>query len=159
MDGMEGMIIKGVARDSGIVAISVLGVPDRPGVAFKLFSLLGQKGINVDVILQAVARDNRRDIVFTVVSDAEEDALELIKGHKSLFDYSDIAVDRDVSKVSIVGAGMLSHSGIASRMFGALYDAHINIKMITTSEIKISVIIDGKDADRAVEVVHDEFIK
>ena len=158
IDNMEGMIIKGVTKDTDFVAISVLEVPDEPGVAFKLFSMLGKKGINVDVIIQSVSRSDKRDIAFTVHAADEEEALEVIKEQQSVFKYTDVLVDADVAKVSIVGAGMLSHSGIASRMFGALYDAKINIKMITTSEIKISVIIDSKDADRAVEVVHADFV-
>lgn len=156
---MEGMIIKGVTKDTDFVSISVLEVPDRPGVAFKLFSLLGKKGINVDVILQSVERNEKRDIAFTIHKDDEMEALEILKESQAAFGFTDIEIDNNVAKVSIVGAGMLSHSGIASRMFGALYDAGINIKMITTSEIKISVIIDNKDTDRAVAAVHEEFVK
>lgn len=158
IDSMEGMVIKGVAQDIGKAAVSVLDVPDRPGVAFKIFSLLGQRGINVDVILQSVLRESKRDIAFTVDEEDVEETLQLLEENKPLFDFTSVAVDRDIVKVSIVGAGMLSNSGIASRMFGALYEAGINIKMITTSEIKISVIIESKDAERAVAVVHDEFV-
>lgn len=157
--GMEGMIIKGVTKDANFVSISVLEVPDRPGVAFKLFSLLGKQGINVDVILQSVSRSDKRDIAFTVPADDEDEALRIIRENQPQFEYTDVIVDHNVAKVSIVGAGMLSHPGIASRMFGALYDAQINIKMITTSEIKISVILDKDDTDRAVLAVHDEFFK
>ena len=155
---MEGMVIKGVAQGTGKAAVSVLDVPDRPGVAFKIFSLLGQNGINVDVILQSVMRDSKRDIAFTIDEEDINETLQLLEENQPLFDYSSLAVDRDIVKVSIVGAGMLSNSGIASRMFGALYEAGINIKMITTSEIKISVILESKDADNAVNVIHDEFI-
>jgi len=156
---VEGLIIKGVTKNKDFVSFSIVGAPDKPGVAFKLFSLLGKKGINVDVIVQSVDHDDKRDIAFTVHSKDKEEALAVINEHKSVLEFTDVRVDEDVAKVSIVGAGMLSHSGIASRMFGALYDAGINIKMITTSEIKISVIIDSKDADTAVKAVHDEFVK
>ncbi|MEG1984052.1 MAG: ACT domain-containing protein, partial [Oscillospiraceae bacterium] len=128
------------------------------GVAFKLFSLLGAKGINVDVILQSVARDNTRDISFTAPIADIDGVTEVLKEHERLLGANGYSIDEDVAKVSIVGAGMMSHAGVASRMFRALSDAGINIKMISTSEIKISVIVARKDADRAVEAVHDEFI-
>jgi len=139
--------------------MSVIGVPDIPGIAFKIFSVLGGKGINVDIIIQSVSRDDRRDISFTIPEEDEEDALAALRDNAAVFGFTDILIDRDVAKVSIVGAGMLSHSGIASRMFGAIFDSDINLKWITTSEIKISVIVQKRDADRAVEAVHREFVK
>ncbi len=156
---VEGMLIRGVTKDTSFVSVSVISIPDKTGSAFKLFSLLGSKGINIDVILQSVERDNTRDITFTIPEADVDKAVALLGEYKESMGISDVAVDKDVAKVSIVGSGMITHSGIASRMFGALSDSGINIKMITTSEIQISVIVDRADADRAVEAVHNEFIE
>lgn len=153
---VEGMLIKGVTKDTSYISVSVLGVHDTPGVAFKLFSMLGKKGVNVDIIIQSVARGDKRDIAFTVHADDEQTTVDALR-NQSVIDYDDVFIDRDIAKISTVGAGILSHAGIASRIFGALYNAGININMITTSEIKISVIIDRKDADRAVAAIHEEF--
>ena len=155
---VEGMLIKGVAKDNDVAVISVLGVPDVPGMSFKVFSLLAQKNINVDIILQSSGRDGNKDVVFTVPLGYAETALATLENNKKRFGGGDISVDKTCAKVSIVGAGMQSHSGVASTMFEALSNANINIKMISTSEIKISVIINENDADRAVAAIHDAFI-
>ena len=155
---VEGMLIKGVAKDNDVAVISVLGVPDVPGMSFKVFSLLAQKNINVDIILQSSGRDGNKDVVFTVPLGDAETALATLENNKKRFGGGDISVDKSCAKVSIVGAGMQSHSGVASTMFEALSNANINIKMISTSEIKISVIINENDADRAVAAIHDAFI-
>ena len=155
---VEGMLIKGVAKDNDVAVISVLGVPDVPGMSFKVFSLLAQKNINVDIILQSSGRDGNKDVVFTVPLGDAETALATLENNKKRFGGGEISVDKTCAKVSIVGAGMQSHSGVASTMFEALSNANINIKMISTSEIKISVIIDENDADRAVAAIHDAFI-
>ena len=155
---VEGMLIKGVAKDNDVAVISVLGVPDVPGMSFKVFSLLAQKNINVDIILQSSGRDGNKDVVFTVPLGDAETALATLENNKKRFGGGDISVDKTCAKVSIVGAGMQSHSGVASTMFEALSNANINIKMISTSEIKISVIIDEQDADKAVAAIHDAFI-
>lgn len=155
---VEGMLIKGVAKDNDVAVISVLGVPDVPGMSFKVFSLLAQKNINVDIILQSSGRDGNKDVVFTVPLGDAETALATLENNKKRFGGGNISVDKTCAKVSIVGAGMQSHSGVASTMFEALSNANINIKMISTSEIKISVIIDENDADRAVAAIHDAFI-
>ena len=155
---VEGMLIKGVAKDNDVAVISVLGVPDVPGMSFKVFSLLAQKNINVDIILQSSGRDGNKDVVFTVPLGDAETALTTLENNKKRFGGGDISVDKSCAKVSIVGAGMQSHSGVASTMFEALSNANINIKMISTSEIKISVIINENDADRAVAAIHDAFI-
>ena len=155
---VEGMLIKGVAKDNDVAVISVLGVPDVPGMSFKVFSLLAQKNINVDIILQSSGRDGNKDVVFTVPLGDAETALATLENNKKRFGGGDISVDKTCAKVSIVGAGMQSHSGVASTMFEALSNANINIKMISTSEIKISVIIDENDAYRAVAAIHDAFI-
>ena len=154
---MEKMLIRGVTKDKDVALVSVLGVKDNPGVAFNIFSKLSQKNINVDIILQSFGRDNTKDIVFTVSKDNGPVAVELLK-ETSALDGAKIVCDTNVAKVSIVGAGMESHPGTATKMIEALYERNINIRMISTSEIKISVIIDADDADRAVSAVHKAFI-
>ena len=155
---MEGMLIKGVAKDKDVAVISILEVPDVPGASFKVFSLMAQKKINVDIILQSSGKEGHKDVIFTVPLGDAETALALLEENRQRFGCRDIVVDKDVAKVSIVGAGMQSHSGVASRMFEALFEANINIRMISTSEIKISVLIAKSDADRAVNAIHDAFL-
>ena len=155
---MEKTLIKGVAKDNNVASISIVGLEDTPGVAFKIFNKLAQYKANVDIILQSIGRDGTKDITFTVSQDQSQIAVDAIESLKGSLNYKDVTVDTDISKISIVGAGMESHPGIASKMFEALYDAGINIQMISTSEIKISVLIDAKYADKAVTVVHDAFI-
>jgi len=133
-------------------------VPDVPGASFKVFSLIAQKKINVDIILQSSGKEGHKDVIFTVPLGDAETALALLEENRQRFGCRDIVVDKDVAKVSIVGAGMQSHSGVASRMFEALFEANINIRMISTSEIKISVLIAKADADRAVNAIHDAFL-
>ena len=154
---MEKMLIRGVTKDKDVALVSVLGVKDNPGVAFNVFSKLSQKNINVDIILQSFGRDNTMDIVFTVSKDNGPVAVKLLEESSHLQE-AKIVCDTNVAKVSIVGAGMESHPGTATKMFEALYERDINIRMISTSEIKISVIIDADDADRAVSAVHNAFI-
>lgn len=155
---MEKTLIRGVAKDTNVASISVIGLSDRPGTAFKIFNKLAQHKINVDIILQSVGRDGTKDITFTVPKDCGKLAVEAIRSMEDSLKYKDITVDESVAKVSIVGAGMESHPGVASKMFEALYDANINIQMISTSEIKISVLIAADEADRAVKTVHDAFL-
>ena len=157
---VEGMLIKGVAKDDNVAVISIKGVPDVPGMSFKVFSLLAQRNINVDIILQSSAGTaDTKDLVFTVPLTDAESAVNVLEDHKSRFGGGDIAVDKTCAKVSVVGAGMQSHPGVASTMFEALSNQNINIRMISTSEIKISVIIEKTDADRAVAAIHDAFIQ
>jgi len=153
---MEKMLIRGVTKDTDVARIAVTNVPNTPGFAFKLFSKLAQKKINVGIILQSVGRDGTKDITFTVSKDNAQSAMDAV-GNTFNIDGSNIACDMNVAKVSVVGAGMESHPGTASRMFEALYEQNINIEMIATSEIKISVLIDVNDADKAVEAVHKAF--
>ncbi|MBC5582062.1 aspartate kinase [Anaerofilum sp. BX8] len=155
---MEGMMIKGVAKDENVSAISVLSVHDVPGIAFKVFSLLAQRKINVDLILQSVGRDGTKDLSFTVPSTDRKAAVELLTEQLSRFGGTGVQYDDGVAKVSVVGAGMQSHSNVASTMFEALYENNINIRMISTSEIKISVLIDAKDANKAVNAIHEAFV-
>lgn len=155
---MEKMLIRGVTNDKNVATISVIGLKDLPGVAFKLFNKLAQQKINVDMILQSVGRDGTKDITFTVARDHADNAITAIETLKPAFDYLSVSKDENVSKISIVGAGMESHPGVAAKMFEALYDAGINIRMIASSEIKISVLIDENQSERAVQAVHDAFI-
>ena len=155
---MEKTLVRGVAKDINVTSISIIGLKDSPGVAFKIFNKLSQFKVNVDTILQSVGRDNTKDITFTVSKNQEHEAISAIEALKESLEYKDIFVDNSIAKISIVGAGMESHPGIASKMFEAIYDAGINIRMIATSEIKISVLIDAKYADKAVQAVHDALI-
>ncbi len=155
---MEGMLIKGVAKDADIATVSVFSVPDKPGMSFKLFSLLAQKKINVDIILQSSGRGDCRDIIFLVPLADADAALSTLEEYMPTIGGGQIVVDKDVAKVSVVGAGIQSHSGVAAKLFETLYEENINIRMISTSEIRISVIIAKEDADRAVNAVHDAFI-
>ncbi len=152
---MEKMLIRGVTKDKDVALVSILKVQDTPGIAFKIFSKLSAKNINVDIILQSFGRDGTKDIVFSVSKDNGPVAKALLE---DMLDDCTIVCNTDVAKVSIVGAGMESHPGTASKMFEALYETNVNIQMISTSEIKISVIIDAEDADRAVSAVHKAFI-
>jgi aspartate kinase len=156
---MEKMLISGVAKDTDVARISIIGVPDKPGLAFKLFSKLSAKNINVDIILQSIGHDGTKDISFTIAKDRVDEAKACVQDYIVTIGAKDMSVNTNVAKISIVGAGMESHAGVATKMFEALYDAHININMIATSEIKISVLIDVKDADRAVEAIHDKFFE
>ncbi len=155
---MEKTLIRGVAKDSNVATISIVGLQDTPGVAFKIFNKLAQYKVNVDIILQSVGRDGTKDITFTVPLDQGDIAVEALEGMKDALNFKNLKMDDSVVKVSIVGAGMESHPGVAAKMFEALYDAGINIHMISTSEIKVSVLIDGKYADKAVTAVHDAFL-
>ena len=149
---MEGMLIKGVAKDTDVAVITILNVPDEPGTSFKIFGLLAQKNINVDIILQSTGRDGKKDISFTCAEGEAELAMRVLKESAH---FNDVSVDTTCAKVSIVGAGMQSHSGVASKMFEAMSNNNINIKMISTSEIKISCIIARDDADKAVSAIHE----
>lgn len=154
---VEKMLINGVAKDSNVARISVVRIPDKPGIAFKMFSKLSAKGINVDIILQSIGRDGTKDITFTVERSQLKNAKEVLSEFIKTLENVDIVYDDNVAKISIVGAGMETHPGVATKMFEALYDAQINIQMISTSEIKISVLIDKKDADSAVLAIHNKF--
>ena len=154
---MEKLLIKGVAKDNCVARLSIIGVQDVPGIAFKIFSALAARKINVDIILQSIGRDDTKDIAFTVPLDDKEEALEVLDGLHKVLKAHEILSDDNVTKVSIVGAGMATNPGVAAKMFEALADANINIQMISTSEIKISVLIEKKDADRAVAAIHEAF--
>ena len=155
---VEKMIVRGVARDNDVARISIVGIDNTPGKAFKVFSLLAKNSINVDVILQSIGRHDTKDISFTVSEKQLEDAVSVIRENLDIIGAESVEFNNDVSKVSIVGAGMVSTPGVAAKMFEALYDANININMISTSETKVSVLIDRKDAENAVRAIHDKFL-
>ena len=154
---VERMLISGVALDRNTARISVIGLKDEPGMAFRLFNMLAKEGINVDVILQSIGRENSKDISFTVSRDEADQAVKIIEDNKSRIGCNSISCNKEVVKVSIVGAGMMSNPGVAAKMFEALFNENININMISTSEIRITVLINEKDAERAVNAVHDAF--
>ena len=154
---MEKIHVSGVAKDKNVARLALIGLADQPGIAFKIFSLLAKKDINVDIILQSIGRDESKDISFTVARDDAETAKAILEELKESIGFKSIEVDDHVAKVSIVGAGMAHNAGVASKMFEALYSAGINIQMISTSEIKVSVLVDERDADRAVQAIHDRF--
>ena len=154
---MEKSYISSVAKDKNISRIALIGVPNEIGTSFKVFSLLAQNHINVDIILQGIGHEEGKDICFTV---AESDLLRaagLLEDHRDEIRYARLETNTEIAKVSVVGAGMINNPGVAATLFEALYDANININMISTSEIKISVLVDKKDADKAVQVIHDKF--
>lgn len=154
---VEKMLITGVAADKNTARISVIGVEDKPGIAFKIFNTLSRNNINVDIILQSVGREGTKDISFTVSQDDLKEALAVLEERKQALTIKDITHDEKVAKISIVGAGMLSNPGVAATMFESLCNSNININMISTSEIRITVLIDEKDADKALVAVHDGF--
>ena len=154
---MEKIHVSGVAKDKNVARLALVGLADQPGIAFKIFSLLAKKDINVDIILQSIGRDESKDISFTVARDDAQTAKAILEELKDSIGFKSIQVDDHVAKVSIVGAGMAHNAGVASKMFEALYSAGINIQMISTSEIKVSVLVDERDADRAVQAIHDRF--
>ncbi len=156
---MESMLVSGVAVDKNTARIAVLGVKDVPGIAFKIFDLLAKNNINVDIILQSIGGEGTKDISFTVAREDAEETVAVLKEHKNRITAREIEVNDKVAKVSIVGAGMQSNPGVASRMFEALYNVGINIRMIATSEIRITVLINEEDVDKAMRAVHDQFIE
>ena len=155
---VEKMLVRGVARDNDVARISLCGVEDVPGKAFTVFALISKEDIGVDIILQSIGNNGKKDISFTVKESDLERVLAVLEENKDTICADEIKYTKDVSKVSIVGAGMVNNAGVATKMFEALYNAHINISMISTSEIKISVLVDQKDAERAVNAVHDKFL-
>ena len=154
---VEKMLVSGVAVDKSAERISIIGLEDKPGTAFRVFDALAKANVNVDMILQSTGRDNTQDISFTVDGNFGDDALKVIEENQARLKYSNIEMEKNVCKVSIVGAGMMSNPGVAAKMFECLYNEHINIKMISTSEIRVTVLIDAKDADRAANAIHDIF--
>ena len=154
---MEKTNIAGVAKDTSIARIAVVGLEHSPGVAFRIFSLLGRARVNVDAIIQSIGREGSKDISFTLPRADVEEAVRVLEEQKDALGFHHITVEDKIAKVSIVGAGMMTTPGVAAKMFEALYDANINIQMINTSEIRVSVLIDEEDAVAAVRAVHEKF--
>ncbi|MCM1083996.1 MAG: aspartate kinase [Clostridium sp.] len=152
---MEKMLVSGVAGDTNSARIAVLGLKDEPGVAFKLFNSLARHNINVDMILQSVGRKGTKDISFTTTEESADEAAKII--NESFSNFESVDVEKKVAKVSIVGAGMQTNAGVAAKMFEALYDCNINIRMISTSEIRVTVLIDESNTERAMNAIHDKF--
>ena len=154
---MEKTHVSGVAKDKNVARIALVGLADRPGIAFKIFSMLAKEHINVDIILQSIGRDGSKDISFTVARDDGERAREVMEANREAIGCKSVELNDQIAKISIVGAGMAHNAGVACKMFEALFSAGININMISTSEIKVSVLVDERDADRAGQAVHDRF--
>ncbi len=154
---VEKMLIRGVTRDNNVARVAIIGLDDTPGVAFRVFSALAKENINVDMILQSIGRENSKDIVFTTTKENLDKTLEILNELKPALGAKEIQHREDMSKVSIVGAGMVNNPGVASDMFEALYEAGINIHMISTSEIKVSTLINVRNAEKAVQVIHNKF--
>ena len=154
---VERMLISGVALDTDAVRIAVIGLKDSPGVAFKLFDTLAKKNINVDMILQSIGRAGTKDISFTVDKNDLDDAMGVLEANQARIAYSELHAEKNIAKLSIVGAGMMSNPGVAAKMFESLYNEGVNINMIATSEIRVTVLINEKDGVRAMNAVHDAF--
>ena len=154
---MERMLVSGVAGDDEVARVSLIGIKDTPGKAFDIFTTLAKKGINVDIILQSIGRDKTKDISFTVAETALAEAKEVIESHLERWGVEQVDYNENMAKVSVVGAGMTSNAGVAAKMFEAMFNSNINIHMISTSEIKISILIDKKDMHKAMNAIHDIF--
>lgn len=154
---MEKTYISGVAKDKNVARLALIGLADEPGIAFRIFSLMAKEKINVDIILQSIGRENKKDISFTVEKGDMMQAKRVLEEHRDELGFHHVDVRDDIAKISVVGAGMINNPGVAALMFEALYNAGINISMISTSEIKLSVLVNADEADRAVQVIHDRF--
>ena len=155
---VEQRFISGVAKDTNVARFALIGVKDEPGVAFKIFRKLAAEKINIDIILQSIGRGHTQDISFTVARTDRDKAEEVLRAYQSSIGFADLSIE-NVAKVSVVGAGMMSNHGVAATMFEALYNSKVNINMISTSEIKVSVLVDEADADRAVAAIHAKFFE
>lgn len=156
---VERMLITGVALDKNAVRVTVQGVKDEPGIAFKVFNCLAQKNVNVDIILQSVSHGDTQDISFTVDHDNLDEAVEVLRENQKRLTFHSIQADTEIAKLSVVGAGMVSNPGVAAKLFEALYNENINVEMISTSEIRITVIVDAKDGERAMNAVNEAFYR
>jgi aspartate kinase len=154
---MEQAIISGIAHDTSEAKVTILGVPDQPGVAARVFRPLADEGVNVDMIVQNASSDGRTDIFFTLPKEDLRRATPILEGVASEVGARGVTTDPDIAKVSLVGAGMKTHPGVAASMFDALADAGINIEIISTSSIRVSCVIRAGDVERAVRVIHDKF--
>ncbi len=155
---VEKRMISGVAVDKSPARISLIGLHDAPGIAFRVFNVLAAEGISVDIILQSVGRDGTKDISFTVDRKDLDASLKILEENREKLTAERIEHEDNIAKVSVVGAGMMTNPGVASKMFEALFNAGINIKMISTSEVRITVIIDEENANEAARAVHNAFV-
>ena len=151
--------IAGIAKDTSIACVALVGLEHNPGIAFQVFDLLSRNHINVDIILQSIGRAGTKDITFTLHKKDLEDAEEILLEHKDVLKFDHLETTERIGKVSLVGTGLLSNSGVAAKMFEALYEANINIQMINTSEIRMSVLLDEEDVDPAVRAIHAKFFQ
>lgn len=154
---MEKVLVRGIALNKDEAKVTILAVPDKPGVAAKIFQILAKAHVNVDMIIQNKTVSNTTDISFTIMKSSLKKALPVVKKAAKLVNARDVITDEKIAKISVVGVGMRSHSGVAHKLFSALADERINIDMISTSEIKISCVIASKKAEKAVRVVHKKF--
>ncbi|HEX2028108.1 MAG TPA: aspartate kinase [Nitriliruptorales bacterium] len=154
---MEDAYISGIAHDTTEAKVTVQGVPDRPGVAARMFVALAAEGVNVDMIVQNVSVNGITDISFTVPRDDARHAADVIRSIQGELEAQHVLVDDDVAKVALIGAGMKTHPGVAATMFQALSEAGVNIEMISTSTIRISVVVRGEQVEDAVRAIHDAF--
>ena len=154
---MERMLVSGVAADKKVSRISIMGINDEPGKAFEIFSLMAKEKVSVDIILQSTGQDGKQNISFTIGEDDLDIALKALEKNKERLTAKEILYDENTAKLSIVGAGMATNPGVAAMFFEAMYDAGVNIQMISTSEIKITVLIAKDDVDAAMVAVHDKF--
>ncbi|MGE5329695.1 MAG: aspartate kinase [Deltaproteobacteria bacterium] len=157
VDLVEKMLVRGVTRDDDVARISVMGIEDKPGKAFQLFSLLSKENINVDLIIQSIGKEDVKNISFTISKKNLSKALEVLNENIAVLEAKEIKYSEQYAKVSIVGAGMVNNPGVAAKMFEALFDSDVNIHMISTSEIKVSVLVDAKDTEKAVNAIHSKF--
>ncbi len=157
VSNMEQTKVSGVARDNNVARIALIGLPDIPGEAYKIFSLLAKHKVNVDIILQSIGRQQTKDISFTITKNNTAIAKRVLEENRDAIEFQEMEINENICKVSIVGAGMVNNPGVASMMFEALYNAGVNIQMISTSEIKVSVLINASDSDRAIQAIHDKF--
>lgn len=154
---MERMLVSGVAADKKVSRISIMGINDEPGKAFEIFSLMAKEKVSVDIILQSTGQDGKQNISFTIGEDDLDIALKALEKNKERLTAKEIVHDENTAKLSVVGAGMATNPGVAALFFEAMYDAGVNIQMISTSEIKITVLIAKDDVDAAMVAVHDKF--
>lgn len=158
VENMEGVSVRGVAHDNSQAKISIFGVPDKPGIAYRIFEAIGSAEISVDMIVQGIGRDGKANISFTIAKTDLEKTLQIVQQIGAELGVADIIADEKIAKVSVVGIGMKSHHSVAAKMFAALAEKNINVQMISTSEIKLSCVIDENDAEIAVRAVHNKFI-
>ena len=154
---MEEAVVSGIAYDKNEAKITLVQIPDKPGIASKLFKPLTDANINVDMIVQNISTEGNTDLTFTVAKSDFKRAMEIIKDIAKYINAKNVVSDQSIAKISIIGAGMRSHAGVAQKMFSALAKENINIQMISTSEIKISCVIEAKYTELAVRVLHEAF--